>query len=169
MERYACTYTNQEDMVRCIQEETEVRFQLAHSAPITQTSLARKLGYLSDTEVAAQILDGTYDIPDEVDDATVVLLEEIARLGLQLVNGKGEKFVVTPEDFQRYWQGVRERTSSSISKVHFGHYIAATKSDKITNFLSGKITVIARSGCPPSRWGSGLQVMLEKCRCRTRE
>ena len=30
-----CTYTDQEDMVRCIQEETEVRFQLTHSAPIT--------------------------------------------------------------------------------------------------------------------------------------
>ena len=39
---------------------------------------------------------------------------------------------------------------------------AATTSSKVTAFLAKKITVIARSGCPPSRWGNGLQVMLEK-------
>ena len=92
-------------MVKCIQEETEYRSQLAHSAPITQTTLAKKLGFLSDTEIAAQLLDGTFEIPDEVDDATEVLLNEIARLGIQLVNGKGDKFIVTPEDFRWYWKG----------------------------------------------------------------
>jgi hypothetical protein len=32
----------------------------------------------------------------------------------------------------------------------------------ITNFLSRKITLIVKGGCPPDRWGHGLQVMLEK-------
>jgi hypothetical protein len=32
----------------------------------------------------------------------------------------------------------------------------------ITTFLSKKIALIARGGCPPDRWGHGLQVMLEK-------
>jgi hypothetical protein len=57
---------------------------------------------------------------------------------------------------------VKEKMGSSNSKVYFGHYKAATRSNKITSFLSGKINVIARCGCPPARWGSGLQVMLEK-------
>jgi hypothetical protein len=38
----------------------------------------------------------------------------------------------------------------------------ATYSDVITTFLSRKIALIARGGCPPDRWGQGLQVMLEK-------
>ena len=38
----------------------------------------------------------------------------------------------------------------------------ATPSEVTTNFLARKITLIARGGCPPDRWGHGLQVMLEK-------
>ncbi len=37
----------------------------------------------------------------------------------------------------------------------------ATYSNVIANFLSQKNTLIARGGCPPDRWGHGLQVMLE--------
>jgi hypothetical protein len=43
-----------------------------------------------------------------------------------------------------------------------GHYILATYSSLITNYLSRKISLIARGGCQPDRWGHGLQVMLEK-------
>ena len=64
--------------------------------------------------------------------------------------------------FRHYWQGFKERTSSSISGIHTGHYKSETLSEVITNFLARKITLIARGGCSPDRWGHGLQVMLEK-------
>ena len=48
------------------------------------------------------------------------------------------------------------------SEFHFGHYRAATHSDRITQFFSNKLTIVARSGCPPARWGLGLQLLLEK-------
>lgn len=38
------TNTEQEDMVSCIQEETEFRFLLAHSAKITNTTIRREIG-----------------------------------------------------------------------------------------------------------------------------
>jgi hypothetical protein len=38
----------------------------------------------------------------------------------------------------------------------------AIYSDVITTFLSKKIALIARGGCPTDRWGHGLQVMLKK-------
>jgi hypothetical protein len=41
------SFSTQDDMVGCIQEETEYRFLLAHSAPITVTSLADKHGFAS--------------------------------------------------------------------------------------------------------------------------
>ena len=156
------SYSTQEGMVGCIQEETEYRFLLAHSAPITATSLADKLGYLTDEEVARDLFTGNLPIPDDVDDVTALVISEISRLGLEFSSGSGESITISPEEFRRYWRKARERTSSSLSTIHFGHYIAATTSDKITAFLSKKITVIARSGCPPSRWSCGLQVMLEK-------
>jgi hypothetical protein len=156
------TYVVKEDMEQAIQTETEYRFQLAHSAKIHSSSLAYQLGYLSDTEVAKQILEGTYEIPDDIDDATALILDEIARIGMEIVSHDGEKITITPEDFRRYWKAAKEKTSSSISDIHFAHYKAAVHSDKITALLSKKLTVIARCGIPPSRWGSGLQVMLEK-------
>ena len=50
-------------------EETEIRFQLAMDAPISSTELIKKLGNLADTEIAQQIVEGTFDSPDEMDEA----------------------------------------------------------------------------------------------------
>ena len=69
---------------------------------------------------------------------------------------------ITPEEFQYFWKRVKERTSSSLSGIHYGHYKAAANSDRISGFLAKKITLISRTGCPPERWSYGLTVMLEK-------
>ena len=74
----------------------------------------------------------------------------------------GEKLVITTENSCHYWRQVREETASSASEFHFGHYRAATHLDKITKFFSDKLTIVARSGSPPARWGLGLQILLEK-------
>ena len=108
------------------------------------------------------LIAGTMDIPDDVDDVTALIIDEISQLGMKLVAGNGEEIPVSPDDFKRYWKQAREKTNSSMSLVHFGHYKAATTSDRVSAFLAKKITVIARSSCPPKRWGSGLQLMLEK-------
>jgi hypothetical protein len=46
----------QEEIERAIQEECEVRFTLAHSAPIMSNLLGERLRYLSDEDVARQII-----------------------------------------------------------------------------------------------------------------
>jgi hypothetical protein len=70
-------YNEQEEIEQAIQRECEVRFTLAHSAPIMNSLLGEKLRYLSDEEIARQIITGTYDIPEELDLATNV--ERICR------------------------------------------------------------------------------------------
>ncbi len=55
-----------------------------------------------DKELARSIIAGTYDIPLDMDPATKMILEEIGRLGMKIVNGKGSKIVITPEDFKRF-------------------------------------------------------------------
>ena len=100
-------FVTKESIEECIQEESLARFQLAHSAKINKSSLSWKLGYLSDTDIAREMLEGTYDIPDDVDDVTHMVLTEISKLGMELVAGNGEKIVVTPES----------RSSSTTGKV----------------------------------------------------
>ena len=48
------------------------------------------------------------------------------------------------------------------SKIHFGHFHTTVASSKIMIFLAKKISIVAKSGCPPEQWDVGLQVMLEK-------
>ena len=154
--------TDKDDMESEIQEVTERRFDLAHSAPATMSSLVEKLGYLSDTEFAKLFLKGEEEVPSDVDEKTRLVLEEIARLGMRLEAFDGERLEMTEEKFRQYWRKATEKTSSSISKVHFGHYKAAAKSKKLAKFLAQKVTVTVRTGCPPERWSNGLQVLLEK-------
>ena len=150
-----------EAVEQAIQDECEVRFQLGHSAPISSSLLAEELRYLSDSEVAERIIRGEYDAPDDLDNATVLLLDEIGKVGMTVVAGHRE-IVISTEDFQKYWRRVKENTSSSAAGLHHGHYKAAIHSEMISRVLTQHINVIVKSGVPPARWSVALQVMLEK-------
>ena len=133
-----------------IQEVTERRFDLSMSAPITMTSLRERLGFLSDTDFAIQMLRGEVHIPPDVDASTTLVLEEIIRLFCTLHEGHS-KIILDAEEFRYYWWRVREKKSSLISGIHFGHYKSAVYSQSLSDFLARKITLIARCGCPPER------------------
>ena len=65
--------------------------------------------------------------------------------------------VVNQEDFQ-----YKERTSSSFSGVHFGHYKAAAYSDFLSRTHALKLSIISKTGAALDIWARGLNVMLEK-------
>ena len=69
-------YIVQEDVEQAIQRECEIRFTLAHSAPIMNSLLGERLRYLSDESLARSIIMGTYDIPSDLDPATPLLDRE---------------------------------------------------------------------------------------------
>jgi hypothetical protein len=150
-----------EEMNQEIQVTMEKRFDLSMSAPITMTSLRERLGFSLDTDFAMSMLWGEVHIPANVDNASTIVIEEIIRLFQALHKGHA-KVSLGADEFRYYWRRVREKTSLAISTVHFGHYKSATYSDRVTEFLATKITLIARGGCTPKRWGHGLQVLLEK-------
>ncbi len=144
-----------------IQVVTEQRFDLSMSAPITVSSLREKLGFPSNTDFARSLLNGEVHVPPDVDNVTTIVIEEIQWL-FQTFKGGYSEITLRDDNFCFYWGRFKEKTSSSISGMHAGHYKMVACSAVITNFLSRKITLIARGRCPPDRWGHGLQVMLEK-------
>jgi hypothetical protein len=95
-------YMVQEDVEQAIQRECKVRFSLAHSAPIMNLLLGEKLRYLSDESLAKTIITGTYDIPTNLEPATAMILKEIGRLGMKIVNSNNNEIIITPEDFKRF-------------------------------------------------------------------
>jgi len=153
--------TTKEDTEDFIFAENEYRFQLANDTPISGTKLIEQLGYLVDFDIAQQIVEGSSEIPDELDDATALILEEMGRIGVQLSNGEVTIKIIA-EEFQYFWKKVHKNTTSSVSGIHYGHYKAAAHSKKISEFLAKKITLVSQIGCPPERWSYGLTVMLEK-------
>jgi hypothetical protein len=76
-------YIIQEEVENAIQRELEIRFSLAHSAPIMSTLLGSRLRYLGDEELARSIISGTFNIPADLDLATTLILKEIGKMGLQ--------------------------------------------------------------------------------------
>ena len=138
--------TTKEETEEFVFEENEYRLQLAADAPISKTRLLEQLGYLADTEVAQQIIEGTFEIPDDIDDATALVLEEIGRIGVQMTSGE-ITLSITPEEFQYFWKRIKEGTASLYSGIHYGHYKAAAHSDKISSFLSKKILSSQKQGC----------------------
>jgi hypothetical protein len=155
-------YVVQEDMEQAIQRECEVRFSLAHSAPIMTTLLGERLCHLLDETLARSIITGTYNISSYMDPATKLILKKIGRLGMKIVNGEGSKIVITPADFKIFWRKVKEFTSLLMSGVHYEHCKAVIQDALSTEILAQQLALIARSGIPPENWSIGLQVMLEK-------
>ena len=155
-------YHTQEDVEYAIQRECEIRFSLAHSAPIMSNLLGHKLRYLGDADLANSIINGSYNIPADLDPATTLILKEIGKMGREIIQGNGTEIIITPDDLIQFWKHVGEFTSSSSSGVHYGHYKAAIQDETIVAILAQQLTVIARSGVPPDSWSVGLQVLLEK-------
>ena len=153
--------TTKEAVEKAIMDELSTRFGRAESAPICQGALFDLLGVYADTNAAMQILEGTFEPPAGTDAATIILLEEIARIWEKV--GEGEvNIVVTQEDYQYYWRRVKEKISSSFSGLHFGHYKAIAHDDYLSDLLARKLSLIAATGSAPERWARGLSVMLEK-------
>ncbi len=86
------------------------------------TLLGERLGYLKDKELARSIITGTYNIPADLDSATTLILKEIGKMGLRIMNGEGKEIIITLEEFIQFWKKVGEFTSSSSSGVHYGQY-----------------------------------------------
>jgi hypothetical protein len=62
--------------------------------------LGEKLRYLSDEALAKAIITGTYEIPTDRDPATAMILKEIGKLGMKIVNGNNNEIIITQEDFK---------------------------------------------------------------------
>jgi hypothetical protein len=90
-----------------------------------------------------------------------MVIEEITRLFKTLQEDHAE-ITLGESIFWYYWRKFREKTSLSISRAHTGHYKSATFLDIVTNFLSRKITLIARGGCPLNAGGTNYKSFLKR-------
>jgi hypothetical protein len=123
--------------------------------------LRSELGFLGTTEAARQILAGTYVPPPGVDEMTRQFLSALQATA-PLHPDNRISCEITRQDFQQHWRRAKERTSSSLSGLHYGHYKAAAQSDYLSEIHAIMTELAVTGGTPLERWQSGLSVMLEK-------
>ena len=136
-------------------------YNLAKEAPIFQGALWGQFGYSATSPTAHSVLDGTYDFPPEMDKATRELFEEIACIRLMVLSGLVDG-LISRKRWQKQWQKVKEDTSLSQSGLHFGHYIASTDCNYISQIHALRVLLALKQGIALERWSNGLSVMLEK-------
>ncbi len=142
-------------------EVHQKRYNLAEEAPICQGTLRGQFENTATSPTAQSVLDGTYDFPPDMDNATRELFEEIAhicsKVPLDSVNG-----LISRERWQQRWKKVKEDTSSSQSGLHFGHYIAGMDCNYILQFHALLVLLALKKGIALEQWLNALSVMLEK-------
>lgn len=154
-------YEDRASVERLIIENNAARFRLTEDTPPMTEPLLSDLGYLADTAEAEEILQGTYVCPPGADEYTAEFLQFLQR-SPNVEASEQIDTTFTKEDFRWYWKKAKERTSSSISTLHFGHYKAATRNDTLSELHAVSLDIAVNSGYSPKRWQRGLTVMLEK-------
>jgi hypothetical protein len=154
--------TSQADVEQHTMAMCSARFRLTEDTPLRQEPMLSELGPMAvNTDAARAILQGTYTIPAEVDAYTNEFLNTIQACAPPDPTSR-ISCAITKEDFQAYWRKTKERTSSSISGLHYGHYKAAASDDFLSE-IHALMTELAVTGASPlSRWETGLSCMIEK-------
>ena len=134
----------------------DARFRLTENTPLCQEPMCSELGppMAVHTRAASAILNGTYSIPMGTDAYTK---EFINTLQANAPRDPSSRISceITKADFQGYWRKIKERTSSSISGLHYGHYKAAATDDPLSE-IHALFTELAVTGAsPPCTMGNG--------------
>ena len=140
--------TTQEDVEHHTMEMCNARFHLTRDTPFMQEPMRSELGPLGvNTPAVHAILQGTYQIPNECDAFTREFIETI--MASSPVNPANRiSCEITKEDFQSFWRGCKEQTSSSISGCHYGHYKVAATNNTLSE-IHALFTELAVTGGAP--------------------
>ena len=154
-------YDTEDEIFGTVSSHLSKRFRLAFTAPCMKGKLFDDIGFIGDTTCAQQILDGTYIFPSDTDPSTTFFLEEVGFTYRKILHKEVATYV-TSEDFRDYWQTANERTSSSYSGLHFGHYKAASLDNVLSAMHAAKLSICVKKGLPLARWERGVTSLLEK-------
>ena len=152
------TVTTRIEVEKAIMDNNSKRFHLASTTPLMQPSAVKGIGYLGNTPLADNIINDNFIPSSQLDGYTQKFLKFIGkRPTLPAISS-----TISSCDFKSYWQRSKEKTSSSMSGRHFGHYKAASKNTFLTAIHSKFCNIASVCGTSINRWERGLTVMLEK-------
>ncbi len=153
--------TDPEEIAQYICVINTRQYNQAQNTPFGSGYLAEQLGFNIEHPAAGQILAGTFQ-----PDPSIALLPETHRIIEYLkqpsITNAPFSTTITAKEFQDTYKIVKERTSSSVSGRHVGHYKAAAQNDSLSQIHAQMMTLPYRIGFSPQRWRRIVDIMLEK-------
>jgi hypothetical protein len=154
--------TDPEEIAQFVCEINQKQYNQAHITPFASQYLNENIGMNLEGPAVASILNGTFQLPHDAP-----LLPETRRIITTLgTPPAGGRFtfptLIKVDEFKATYSIVKERTSSSISGRHVGHYKAATQDDQLSQLHSIMMSLPYIVGFSPERWQKVVDVMLEK-------
>jgi hypothetical protein len=110
---------------------------------------------------AAQILSGQMPPPDILR-GLLPETKAILHTLTTLPHTETLNTAITTPKFQKLYNLLPEKISSSPSGRHIGHYKAIVKSDDLSEIWSTMMSILLKAGFSPRRWREVVDVMLEK-------
>jgi hypothetical protein len=108
-----------------------------------------------------KVLDREYQFSPDFPAPTQRILQSITDFG-QIIPLDSIRSIITPEVWQQRWRKKCKDTSSSVSKLHFRHYIAGSHSPVISSLHTLKTSLSLYHGVHLTSWSWGLCIMLDK-------
>ena len=125
------------------------------------TTLLPILGHFGISPASQQILQGTFSMPGHLDIYTKKLLTELA-IPPHMRSTPPINTHFNTKDYIDGWSKMNERTTSGISKIHFGHHLACAKHDHNASFEAQMCAIPYRTGYSPKRYQASINAMLLK-------
>jgi hypothetical protein len=138
-------------------------YHQAHGTPFGSEPLLSYIGYNADQEGAQHILEGrlpNHNITKNLLSETKAILDTVLNMGTNHLPSLPT--TIMPDKFVSLYKTLDERTSSSPSGRHLGHYKAATQNELLSHLHSHLMSIPYKVGFAPDRWKQVIDVMLEK-------
>ena len=152
-------YSDKHGVESAASEHLLERFKTARTCPFEEGGLHEDFAFKASTQATDEVFNGTYVPPEDADATAVHYLEEAKLLWDEHQTIIDVTF--TPKDYS-WWQTAREKTESSKSGIHFGHYKAQSFSKLLTSIQVLKLNLVYKRGRPLRRWLHALTLLLAK-------
>lgn len=147
------------DIERTCLIENNRKYRQTQTTPCMSHPLRQQLGLFGNSDLAASILEGTFEPHPRMSQYTIEFLQELYKHP----QCNAEDFlIISVQGFQESWTKMRETTSSGGVDIHFGHMKACCSSEFLSHFESSIAQIPFLTGYSPSAWQRGTIVMIQK-------
>lgn len=138
--------------------EGEARFRRTEKSPFMLPNLSNRLGFRGEGPDADNVLNGTFQAPDSIDDHTLRLLRQLQRpAGIT-----EHQSIITPEEWKNLWLKCRENTATGDSGLTFAMFRANCLRRKTLLVDTTLASLSYHHGHALRRWKRSINVLIQK-------